>query len=49
MTRRFLEELAETGLIVRVPRGRRARYGGPEDNVEVVSEGDEESVCAGGL
>jgi hypothetical protein len=48
-TRRLLEEFTETGLIVRVPRGRRATYGGPEDSVEVVSEGDEEKVSDEGL
>ena len=47
-TRKVAIEFAETGLIVRVPRGRRATYGGPEDNVEVVSEGDEK-VCGEGL
>ena len=46
-TRKDVIELVVTGLIVRVPRGRRATYGGPVDNVGVVSEGDEK-VCDGG-
>lgn len=41
-------ELAETGLIVRIPRGRLATYCGPGDNVGVVSEGDEK-VCDEGV
>ena len=47
-TRRVAIELAETGLIVRIPRGRLATYGGPGDNVGVVSEGDE-NVCDEGV
>jgi hypothetical protein len=39
-------ELAETGLTVRMPRGRRAMYGGPGVNVGVAREGDEK-VCDG--
>ena len=41
-------ELAETGLIVRVPRGRLATYGGTEDSADAVSEGDEK-VCGEGV
>ena len=47
-TRKVAMELAETGLIVRVPRGRLPTYGGPEDNVGVISEGDEK-VCDEGV
>jgi len=46
--RRVAMELAETGLIVRIPLGRLTTYGGPEDNVGVVSEGDEK-VCDEGV
>ena len=42
-------ELAETGLIVRIPRGCLTTYGGPGDSVGVVSEGDDEKVCDEGV